>query len=132
MAQSTNEVAYQKKRGLVLTVAGFAFFGCCVFPLDKHIDGWMIEAINLFTFAFAYSFLSHYLAKNLGLGQMKKFVLIVGAATLIGLLCRYLLEYGEVSNIYNFTAAKVIGYTLAVEIYCLIYYPWQIKAKSDK
>ena len=120
------------RRQLVLTILGFVFFGCFVFPLIKQIDSWMIEALNLFSFVFVYSFLSYYLSRSLGVGQTRKFILIVTAATLVGLLCRYLLEYGEVSNIYNFTIAKVVGYTLLVVIYCWLHYFWQMKAKNDK
>ena len=119
---STPQTVNRKRRELILTIAGYVFFACFVFPLEKHLDGWMIEAINLFTFGSAYAFLSHYLRHALGLGKGLKFILTVTAATLAGLLCRYLLEYGEISNIYNFTAFKVIGYTVAVIVYCSFYY----------
>ena len=41
-----------------------------------------------------------------GLCSKKKFVVVAAvdfAAITIGLVCRYLLEFGEVSNTYNFT-----------------------------
>ena len=120
------------KKQLVLIILGYIFFGCFVFPLIKQSGGWMIEALNFFSFVFAYAFLSPYLANNVGAGQIKKFAAIVSAATLIGLLCRYLLEYGEISNIYNFTIVKVVGYTLLVTIYCSAQYIWRTKGKTDK
>lgn len=129
---STPQTVNRKRRELILTIAGYVFFACFVFPLEKHLDGWMIEAINLFTFGFAYAFLSHYLRHTLGSGKGLKFIFTVTAATLAGLLCRYLLEYGEISNIYNFTAFKVIGYTVAVIVYSSFYYFWSAKGKYDK
>ena len=129
---STPQTVNRKRRELILTIAGYVFFACFVFPLEKHLDGWMIEAINLFTFGFAYAFLSHYLRHTLGSGKGLKFILTVTAATLAGLLCRYLLEYGEISNIYNFTVFKVIGYTGIAAIYCLVQYLWSRASKNDK
>ena len=38
---------------------------------------------------------------------------------LVGMGCRYLLEFGEVSNTYNFTAPNMIIHILTVLVFCL-------------
>ena len=57
-----------------------------------------------------------------GLFPKKKFAVVVAvdfAAIAIGLVCRYLLEFGEVSNTYNFTLPNTllhIGIFLAISM----------------
>lgn len=44
-----------------------------------------------------------------------------------GMGCRYLLEYGEVSNVYNFTPFNVICYLAVVPTGTLIAYCWIVR-----
>ena len=36
---STPQTVNRKRRELILTIAGYVFFACFVFPLEKHLDG---------------------------------------------------------------------------------------------
>ena len=49
---------------------------------------------------------------------------------LAGMGCRYLLEYGEVSNTYNFTAPNMVVHVLLVNILCLAC--WYLAAKMPR
>lgn len=42
--------------------------------------------------------------------------------TIIGLICRYFLEFGEVSNTMNFIPINIILYLVIVPIYCTLVY----------
>ena len=42
--------------------------------------------------------------------------------TVIGMLCRYLLEFGEVSNTYNFTLFNIVSYLVIIPIGTTIFY----------
>ena len=41
---------------------------------------------------------------------------------ILGLICRYLLEYGEVSNSYNFTVMNTAAYLIAIPLYTALVY----------
>lgn len=42
--------------------------------------------------------------------------------TMIGMLCCYFLEFGEVSNTYNFTLLNIVVYLFVVPVYTLLVY----------
>lgn len=50
----------------------------------------------------------------------------------IGMLCRYILEYGEVSNIRNFTKFNIVSFLIIVPIYIIIVYRYIIKKNMLK
>ena len=52
--------------------------------------------------------------------------------TALGLLCRYLMEFGEVSNTYNFTIFNIVVYLLAAPVVTLLVYEFSDKAKYKK
>ena len=49
---------------------------------------------------------------------------------LVGMGCRYLLEFGEVSNTYNFTAPNIIVHVLLINILCLAF--WYLATKMPQ
>lgn len=49
--------------------------------------------------------------------------------TVIGMVCRYFFEFGEVSNTYNFTLFNIVVYLLAVPVFTLLFYEFADKAK---
>ena len=42
--------------------------------------------------------------------------------TAIGMFCRYLLEFGEVSNTYNFTLFNIVSYLVIIPVGITIFY----------
>ena len=97
-----------KKTGITLFWIVAVFFGCFCFPfinITKVLGDTekQISIINLFTCLVAYAevgLLSGYIFDKKKIGVM---LLINVAHIIAGMICRYFLEFDEVSNTYNFT-----------------------------
>lgn len=104
------------------------FFGCFAFPAFNLTKDFSLN-IRLLTLSTAV--LAHY---ELGVIEAAAFPPRKGAAAktvltllgfncvhiLAGMGCRYLLEYGEVSNTYNFTVPNMALHLLAANAVCLV------------
>lgn len=51
--------------------------------------------------------------------------------TAVGMICRYLLEYGEVSNTMNFIPINIILFITVIPVYCMTVY-WSIYKLETK
>ena len=47
--------------------------------------------------------------------------------TVIGMICRYLLEFGEVSNTYNLTLFNIVSYLIIIPIGTTIFYRLMVR-----
>ena len=116
-----------KKIGLTLFWVIATFFGCFCFPfinITKVLGDTekQISIINLFVCVLAYAeigLLSGYLFEKKKIGVV---LLINAAHTIIGMTCRYFLEFGEVSNTYNFTFPNIAFHIIAISCVCLCGY----------
>ena len=52
--------------------------------------------------------------------------------TLLGMGARYLLEYGEVSNNYNFTFPNILLHTVMIVLWSTVFWKSRIKELSEK
>ena len=125
-----------RKTGITIFWIVAIFFGCFCFPfvnLTKILSDTQkqISIINLFLCLVAYAevgLLSGYLFEKKKTGA----VLLIHAAHIIGgMLCRYFLEIGEVSNTYNFTLPNIAIHMAAISCICLCSY-LHTKSKSQK
>ena len=116
-----------RKIGIALFWVIAIFFGCFCFPfvnLTKILSDTQkqISILNLFICLVAYAevgLLSGYLFDKKKIGV----VLLVNVAHIIaGMICRYFLEFGEVSNIYNFTFANIAIHIVVISCICLCSY----------
>ena len=57
-----------------------------------------------------------------GPDRERKVYIVTFILTVIGMLCRYLLEFGEVSNTYNFTLFNIVSYLVIIPIGTTIFY----------
>ena len=116
-----------RKFGITLFWVISIFFGCFTFPfvnLTKILSDTQkqISIINLFICIVAYAevgLLSGYLFHK------KKiiFVILINVAhILLGMIARYFLEFGEVSNTYNFTLPNVAVHIVAISCICICGY----------
>ena len=48
----------------------------------------------------------------------------------IGMLCRYIMEFGEVSNTYHFTIFNIVVYLFVIPVYTLLVYEFVDRKKS--
>ena len=100
------------------------FFGCFCFPfvnITKLLGDTQkqIGMINLFLCLVAYAevgLLSGYLFEKKKPGAV---LLIHLAHIIFGMLCRYFLEFGEVSNTYNFTLPNIAIHMAAISCICI-------------
>ena len=109
-----NTILTHKKGFTIFTCIFLVFMGCFSFPIFNfskeapNISKWL----NILT-----AFLAYY---ELGLLQgilyhskvMLKCTFTTFSMTVLGFLCRFLLEYGEISNTYNFTMPNILFHLL--------------------
>ena len=116
-----------RKIGITLFWVIAIFFGCFCFPLvnftktlsdmQKQISIW-----NIFICLLAYvevGLLSGYLFEKKKIGVV---LLINAAHIIVGMICRYFLEFGEVSNIYNFTLPNIVFHIIIISCICICGY----------
>ncbi len=108
------------KHRKVFTIVAFAmlvFIGCFTFPVLNVTRGEnFITWYNILIACLAYYEIGSLLRviyedKNIGI-----VALISVGFTLLGYACRYLLEFGEVSNTYNFTLLNVTIHTIVAVV----------------
>lgn len=115
------------KLGITLFWIIAIFFGCFCFPfinITKVLSNpqKQISIINFFTCLVAYAevgLLSGYMFDKKKIGV----VLLINVAHIIGgMICRYFLEFGEVSNTYNFTLPNIAIHIVAILCICICGY----------
>ena len=116
-----------RKAGTIIFWIVAVFFGCFCFPvidltkvlsdMQKHISIW-----NIFICLLAYAevgLLSGYLFEK---KKISAVLLINAAHIIIGMILRYFLEFGEVSNTYNFTLPNIVFHVFINLCVCLCSY----------
>ena len=111
------------KKGFHIFVFGWiVFIGCCGFPLYSKEFPLTISKIWLaisYVFTMGEAFAMLYAEKE----KMTVQVCIqTFLFSMVGLVCRYFLEFGEVSNIYNFTWENITMYLVCIPILTSICY----------
>ena len=116
MSKTVSFVKRHRKLFVTITLVFFVFFGGATFPIYNLNKEWSTTlTLSILVSAIGYSGmlgvteialfpkakLYHIIPLNLGL-------------TLLSMGCRYLLEYGEVSNTYNFTVSNMILHVVVV------------------
>lgn len=102
-----------------------AFFGCFEFPLLNRHSGVVLDFSRVYLFFASYGLIALSYSRILGIAKGRKVYTLTFLFTVIGMICRYLLEFGEVSNIYNFTFINIVSYLLIIPAgtamaYCFI------------
>ena len=119
-----------KKWRIVLIIL-FVIISGAAFPIynfGKHYS-YALNGILLYLNIVCYLELGIFDKRVLKLQKISHVVLMNVGIVLAGMLCRYLLEWGEVSNTYNFTMPNVLLHiTLAVAISTLSYLAAKNKA----
>ena len=103
------------------------FLTCFNFPLWS--ERFPLKWHDVFTFISTYGIIATGLygvyGEDRGPGLYPKMIIF----TVIGMLCRYFLEFGEVSNTYNFTVFNIVVYLFIVPIFTLLFYEFLDKVK---
>ena len=106
---------------LKLLIWGYIIFNACFsfpisserFPLDFSKAYLLLTSYGVIALSFA----GVYREKKHFSVLLQTFILCVS-----GLICRYFLEFGEVSNSYNFTLRNIILYLVAMPAYTVLAY----------
>ena len=123
---SLKDRLYNNKRLIFLFTSAFGvFINCFVFPIynfEKNF-GLLMQVIDIFICIDGFFYtgvMFNYCFKEKP--KCLKVILLTLAYTFLGMACRYLLEFGEVSNTYNFTAENI---ALHILMSCLVtYFGW--------
>ena len=108
-----------------LTFGYIIFAGCFVFPIRS--DPFPLDFQGLYLLVAIYGVIALALAGNFGPGKGRKVYIVTFLLTAVGMVCRYLLEFGEVSNTYNFTLFNIISYLAIIPTSTLIAYHWIVR-----
>lgn len=116
MDEFFTKIKNNKRRFWILSLGFLAFEGCFNFPLNLHVPKTSID-YNSFMIFFVTCIIIGIIFAALveKRGVLKVFSLTL-LCTLAGMICRYLIEFGEVSNTVNFTSANILIYLSSVPI----------------
>ena len=116
-----------RKTGITIFWIVAIFFGCFCFPFVNITNVLsdaqkQISIMNLFVCVLAYAevgLLSGYIFDTKKIGV----VLLINTVHIIaGMICRYFLEFGVVSNTYNFTLPNIAIHIVAILCICICGY----------
>ena len=96
------------------------FAGCFVFPVLSPVSP--LDFSKIYFLVVSYGVIGLGFARVYGAKKEKRVYLLSVILTIAGLLCRYLLEYGEVSNTYNFTVGNVLTYICIMPAFAVLAY----------
>ncbi|MGL4345333.1 MAG: hypothetical protein ACRCTE_09055 [Cellulosilyticaceae bacterium] len=96
------------------------FAGCFMFPISSK--PYPLDFSKLYMLILSYGIIGLGFAKLHDKSKIKWLYTATLALTLVGMVSRYLLEYGEVSNTYNFTSSNMLLYIILIPIYTTLIY----------
>lgn len=109
------------------------FAGCFVYPIfpirdaDSHLDFMKIYLLVCTYGIIGLGFAGIYRERK------KKFIYFATLClTIVGMICRYFLEYGEVSNLYNFTVFSILSYLALIPPFVVFSYCFFLKTLTDR
>lgn len=106
------------------------FAGCFTFPIRS--DLFPLDSAKLYLIIASYGIIGLGFAGVYGPKKEKIIYPVTLMFTILGILCRYLLEYGEVSNYYNFTLFNIASYIVVIPIYTVLAYHYIVKYLLSK
>lgn len=106
----------------VLTLGYIISAGCFMFPIRS--DLLPLDFLNVYLLVVIYGVITLALARILGSGREWMVYMMTFVLTAVGMVCRYLLNFGEESNTYNFTLFNIISYLVIIPIGTMIAYHW--------
>lgn len=102
------------------------FAGCFVFPIRSK--PFPLDFSGLHVLVSSYGVIALASAGIFGPDRGKKVYITTFLLTAVGMGCRYLLEFGEVSNTYNFTLFNIVSYLALIPAGTAAAYHWIVRA----
>ena len=105
---------------------------CCTFPVGKITFGgnMTIGVVNVVCAIFIAKCIGEIEAAIFPQVSWVLILLLNIGITIMGMVARYFLEYGEVSNTYNFTPKNIVIHTIIMLLLSMMFW-MDIKRKSD-
>lgn len=126
MAATKNSFLRQHPVVVKIFLLGYVVFaGCFVFPFGS--EPFPLDFTKLYLIVLSYGMIGLGLAGVYGAAKERLVYPRVLFLTILGMICRYILEYGEVSNTYNFTMLNIISYMAIVPTFIVIAYHYAMK-----
>lgn len=115
MNKFKNFIIKHRKLSTIIILTFFIFIGCCTFPIyNLNYELPIILVIsNVIIAMMLYNLLGSF---ESGIFKRNSTMLVLFVNTLLvvsSMGCRYLMEYGEVSNTYNFTLPNIALHIVA-------------------
>lgn len=122
--QKLSAVHSSLPRALLLGYIIFA--GCFVFPIRS--EPFPLDFSGLHVLVSSYGVIALASAGIFGPDRGKKVYITTFLLTAVGMGCRYLLEFGEASNTYNFTLFNIVSYLALIPAGTATAYHWIVRA----
>ena len=128
------EFVYEHKKQAI--IVGFLFIillQCCVFPAINrtHNVSYTIALVNFMAAIGICKCTGDLEAEFLPDGVWGQVLLLNLVLTLLGMAARYLLEYGEVSNTYNFTFRNILLHIVMMVLWSSVFWKSRIREKKE-
>ncbi|HAX73856.1 MAG TPA: hypothetical protein DCY20_10075 [Firmicutes bacterium] len=113
-------VQKHKKVSRLVLISYLIFCGCFMFPLSN--ERWSFNFEKAYMIIVAYGILAILFASLLS-GKKTIYVYLISLLlTTVGMVLRYIIEYGEYSNTINFTQTNIIIYLGIIPVFCTLIY----------
>lgn len=109
----------------ILLMGYIIFAGCFVFPIRS--EPFPLDFSGVYLLVSSYGVIALASAGIFGPGRGRKVYITTFLLTAIGMGCRYLLEFGEVSNTYNFTLFNIVSYLALIPAGTASAYCWIVR-----
>lgn len=109
----------------ILLMGYIIFAGCFVFPIRS--EPFPLDFSGVYLLVSSYGVIALASAGIFGPGRGRKVYITTFLLTAIGMGCRYLLEFGEVSNTYNFTFFNIVSYLALIPAGTAAVYCWIVR-----
>jgi len=102
-------------------VLGYIIFaGCFIFPFGN--ERFPFDFMKAYLVIASYGIIGLGFAGIFGMHKEKFVYKASFVLTVLGMICRYFLEYGEVSNTMNFTQFNIVSYLIVIPIFTVVAY----------
>lgn len=109
----------------ILLMGYIIFAGCFVFPIRS--EPFPLDFSGVYLLVSSYGVIALASGGIFGPGRGRKVYITTFLLTAIGMGCRYLLEFGEVSNTYNFTLFNIVSYLALIPAGTAAAYCWIVR-----
>ncbi|WP_417127144.1 hypothetical protein [Paraprevotella clara] len=114
----------------ILILGYIVFAGCFVFPIRS--EPFPLDFQGVYLLVASYGVIALALAGIWGPDKGRMVYIVTFLLTVVGMVCRYLLEFGEVSNTYNFTLFNIISYLAIIPTGTTIAYHWIVRRLKQR